>query len=60
MIGYGGQFGGINAEERKRLSMAVELVAEPCILFLDEPTSGLGVVSFFFFFFLVVIPICHA
>ena len=42
MIGYGGQFGGINAEERKRLSMGVELVSQPSILFLDEPTSGLG------------------
>lgn len=40
-IGYGGPAGGINDNERKRLSMAVELVAEPCILFLDEPTSGL-------------------
>lgn len=40
-IGYGGQMGGINAEERKRLSMGVELVAQPAILFLDEPTSGL-------------------
>ncbi|KAJ1680260.1 ATP-binding cassette transporter snq2 [Spiromyces aspiralis] len=32
---------GISLEERKRLTIAVELVAKPKILFLDEPTSGL-------------------
>ncbi|KAI9011791.1 ABC-2 type transporter-domain-containing protein [Hyaloraphidium curvatum] len=32
---------GISVEERKRLTIAVELVAKPEILFLDEPTSGL-------------------
>ncbi|KAI9592418.1 ABC-2 type transporter-domain-containing protein [Syncephalis fuscata] len=32
---------GISAEERKRVSIAMELVAKPTILFLDEPTSGL-------------------
>lgn len=32
---------GISIEERKRLTIAVELVAKPQILFLDEPTSGL-------------------
>lgn len=45
-IGYGGAYGGINDNERKRLSMAVELVAEPSILFLDEPTSGLGTYTY--------------
>ncbi|MCD7465303.1 hypothetical protein HAX54_001013 [Datura stramonium] len=32
---------GLSAEQRKRLTIAVELVANPSILFMDEPTSGL-------------------
>lgn len=32
---------GISLEQRKRLSIGVELVANPSILFMDEPTSGL-------------------
>ncbi|GAA5999769.1 hypothetical protein JCM10207_005901 [Rhodosporidiobolus poonsookiae] len=33
---------GLNVEERKRLSIAVEMVAKPeLLLFLDEPSSGL-------------------
>lgn len=38
-----GQVGrGLNVEQRKKLSIGVELVAKPSLLlFLDEPTSGL-------------------
>lgn len=32
---------GISVEERKRLTIGIELVAKPKLLFLDEPTSGL-------------------
>ncbi|XAR61468.1 Sulfate-transporting ATPase [Bertholletia excelsa] len=32
---------GISNEQRKRLTIAVELVSNPSILFMDEPTSGL-------------------
>ncbi|KAG0451615.1 hypothetical protein HPP92_026133 [Vanilla planifolia] len=32
---------GLSAEQRKRLTIAVELVSNPSILFMDEPTSGL-------------------
>jgi len=33
--------GGLSPELRKKLSIGIEFVAEPSILFLDEPTSGL-------------------
>lgn len=32
---------GLSTEQRKRLTIAVELVANPSIIFLDEPTTGL-------------------
>ncbi|XP_042485297.1 pleiotropic drug resistance protein 1-like [Macadamia integrifolia] len=32
---------GLSTEQRKRLTIAVEIVANPSIIFMDEPTSGL-------------------
>ncbi|KAK7284890.1 hypothetical protein RJT34_19644 [Clitoria ternatea] len=32
---------GLSTEQRKRLTISVELVANPSIIFMDEPTSGL-------------------
>ena len=39
MIGYKGA--GLSTEQAKRLTIGVELVANPAIIFMDEPTSGL-------------------
>jgi ABC-type protease/lipase transport system fused ATPase/permease subunit len=33
---------GLSVEQRKRLTIAVELVSNPAIVFMDEPTSGLS------------------
>ncbi|GIL92366.1 hypothetical protein Vretifemale_19890 [Volvox reticuliferus] len=41
LIGWGGPSGGLSTEARKRLTIAVELVANPSIVFMDEPTTGL-------------------
>jgi ABC-type multidrug transport system ATPase subunit len=40
LVGLPG-FSGLSTEQRKRLTVAVELVANPSIIFMDEPTSGL-------------------
>jgi ABC-type multidrug transport system ATPase subunit len=39
VVGIPGE--GLNVEQRKRLTIGVELAAKPdLLLFLDEPTSG--------------------
>ncbi|KAL0029477.1 hypothetical protein WJX77_010449 [Trebouxia sp. C0004] len=40
LVGVAGH-SGLSVEQRKRLTIAVELVANPSIVFMDEPTSGL-------------------
>ena len=39
LVGMPGQ-SGLSVEQRKRLTIAVELVSNPSIVFMDEPTSG--------------------
>ena len=39
-VGISGK-SGLSVEQRKRLTIAVELVANPSIIYMDEPTSGL-------------------
>ena len=40
LVGMPGQW-GLSVEQRKRLTIGVELVANPSVVFMDEPTSGL-------------------
>lgn len=43
----GEQLKGISGGERKRTSIAFELISEPSVLVLDEPTSGLDSLTSF-------------
>ncbi|KAL5849942.1 hypothetical protein ACOSQ4_007955 [Xanthoceras sorbifolium] len=40
LVGIPGQ-SGLSTEQRKRLTIAAELVSNPSIIFMDEPSSGL-------------------
>ncbi|KAJ3681311.1 hypothetical protein LUZ60_015800 [Juncus effusus] len=40
LVGLAG-VNGLSTEQRKRLTIAVELVSNPSVIFMDEPTSGL-------------------
>ncbi|GAV74687.1 ABC_tran domain-containing protein/ABC2_membrane domain-containing protein [Cephalotus follicularis] len=39
---------GISSGEKKRLSISIEILTNPLVLFLDEPTTGLDSASAFF------------
>ena len=37
---------GLSVEQRKRLSIGVELISNPAIVLMDEPTSGMPLLHF--------------
>jgi len=41
IVGGDAKVRGISGDEKKRLSIACELIASPSVIFADEPTTGL-------------------
>ena len=44
LVGTPGQ-SGLSVEQRKRLTIGVELCANPSVIFMDEPTSGILILN---------------